>query len=165
MHCSGTAPDIVADWTQYLPDHDSIDGYHDTSGTSFATPRTAGVLSLVIQELRNQTNDYGSGARNGSLVSGELFSITNYEIRRSMEKASYFPDASEYDPGANEGACQTGVPISPVAPYTQTGWGVVDPTITQIIIEDLNGVSPLSDKDFDCETYMDSIMAAREAYW
>ena len=147
MHCSGT------------------DGYHDTSGTSFATPRTAGILSLVIQDLRNQTGDLGSGARNGSLVYGDNFSITNYEIRRSMEKASYFPDATEYDPGANEGACQTGVPVSPVAPYTQTGWGVVDPTITEMIIQDLNGNSPISDKDFDCETYMDSIMAARVAYW
>ena len=48
MHCSGTAPDIVADWTQNLPDHDSIDGYHDTSGTSFATPELQ-VLSLVIR--------------------------------------------------------------------------------------------------------------------
>jgi hypothetical protein len=82
-----------------------------------------------------------------------------------MEKASYFPDATEYNPGANEGACQTGVPVSPVAPYTQTGWGVVDPTISMMIIEDLNGSSPLTDKDFDCETYMDSVMAARIAYW
>ena len=165
MHCSGTAPDIVADWTQNLPDHDSIDGYHDTSGTSFATPRTAGVLSLVIQELREQYGDTGSGGRNGSLIYSENASITNYDIRRSMEKASYFPDASEYDPGANEGACQTGVPVSPVAPYTQTGWGVVDPTITQTIIQDLDGSSPLTDKDFDCETYMNSVMAARIAYW
>ena len=82
-----------------------------------------------------------------------------------MEKASYFPDASEYDPGANEGACQTGVPVSPVAPYTQTGWGVVDPTITETIIQDLNGNSLISDKDPDCEAYMNSIMAMREAYW
>ena len=165
MHCSGTAPDIVADWTQNLPDHDSIDGYHDTSGTSFATPRTEGVLSLVIQELREEYNDEGFGGRNGSLIYSENASITNYDIRRSMEKASYFPDATEYDPGANEGACQTGVPVSPIAPYTQTGWGVVDPTITQTIIEDLNGSTPLTDKDFDCETYMDSVMAARIAYW
>ena len=55
--------------------------------------------------------------------------------------------------------------MSPVAPYTQTGWGVVDPTITQTIIQDLDGSSPLTDKDFDCETYMDSVMAARIAYW
>lgn len=165
MHCSGTAPDIVADWTQYLPDHDSIDGYHDTSGTSFATPRTAGILSFVIQELRNQTLDFGSGGRNGSLVFGENFSVTNYDIRRSMEKASYFPSFSEYDPGENEGPCQTGTPISPVAPYTQTGWGVVDPTVSQSMIDDLIGLSSLSDKSFDCETYMDSVMVAREAYW
>ena len=165
MHCSGTAPDIVADWTQYLPDHDSIDGYHDTSGTSFATPRTAGILSFVIQELRNQTLDFGSGARNGSLVFGENFSITNYDIRRSMEKASYFPSFSEYNPGENEGPCQTGTPISPVAPYTQTGWGVVDPTVSQSMIDDLIGLSPLSDKSVDCETYMITIMEMREAYW
>ena len=57
------------------------------------------------------------------------------------------------------------MPVSPVAPYTQTGWGVVDPTITQTIIQDLDGSSPLTDKDFDCETYMDSVMTARIAYW
>ena len=35
---SGSYPDISADWTQYLPNHDDVDGYHETSGTSFATP-------------------------------------------------------------------------------------------------------------------------------
>ena len=34
---SGSYPDISADWTQNLPNHDDIDGYHETSGTSFAT--------------------------------------------------------------------------------------------------------------------------------
>ena len=37
---SGSYPDVAADWTQVLPNHDDIDGYHETSGTSFATPRT-----------------------------------------------------------------------------------------------------------------------------
>ena len=30
---SGSYPDISADWTQVLPNHDDIDGYHETSGT------------------------------------------------------------------------------------------------------------------------------------
>ncbi|MDC3237089.1 S8/S53 family peptidase, partial [Candidatus Poseidoniaceae archaeon] len=45
---SGSYPDISADWTQVLPNHDDIEGYHETSGTSFATPRTAGILSFVL---------------------------------------------------------------------------------------------------------------------
>ena len=55
---SGSYPDIAADWTQVLPNHDDIDGYHETSGTSFATPRTAGLLSKIIQQLRTESEDY-----------------------------------------------------------------------------------------------------------
>ena len=49
---SGSYPDISADWTQYLPNHDDIDGYHETSGTSFATPRTAGIISFVPRRTK-----------------------------------------------------------------------------------------------------------------
>ena len=59
---SGSYPDIAADWTQVLPNHDDIDGYHETSGTSYATPRTAGLLSEVIQYLRTESGDFSSGA-------------------------------------------------------------------------------------------------------
>ena len=59
---SGSYPDISADWTQYLPNHDDIDGYHETSGTSFATPRTAGIISFVLQSLRHEYSDNSSGA-------------------------------------------------------------------------------------------------------
>ena len=44
---SGSYPDVAADWTQLLPNHDDLDGYHETSGTSFATPRTAGPVSYT----------------------------------------------------------------------------------------------------------------------
>ena len=71
---SGSYPDIAADWTQMLPNHDDVDGYHETSGTSFATPRTAGILSFVLEHLRTEVGDYGSGAssedRGGMLVNG-----------------------------------------------------------------------------------------------
>ena len=70
---SGSYPDIAADWTQMLPNHDDVDGY-ETSGTSFATPRTAGILSFVLEHLRTEVGDYGSGAsseeRGGMLVNG-----------------------------------------------------------------------------------------------
>ena len=71
---SGSYPDIAADWTQVLPNHDDVDGYHETSGTSFATPRTAGLLSMVIQTLRTEFGDSSSGAdpatRSGFMIQG-----------------------------------------------------------------------------------------------
>ena len=84
---SGSYPDIAADWTQLLPNHDDIDGYHVTSGTSFATPRTAGILSEVLETLRETGADYGSGAseeRGGFLVNStnSLKSITNSIFER-----------------------------------------------------------------------------------
>ena len=59
---SGSYPDVAADWTQILPNHDDVDGYHETSGTSFATPRTAGLLSKIITSLRDEFGDFSSGA-------------------------------------------------------------------------------------------------------
>ena len=55
---SGSYPDIAADWTQMLPNHDDIDGYHQTSGTSFATPRTAGILSMILTMLKRRFGRY-----------------------------------------------------------------------------------------------------------
>ena len=77
---SGSYPDIAADWTQMLPNHDDIDGYHQTSGTSFATPRTAGILSMILTMLREDSGDMGTGAseeRGGLLVNGTNLSISN----------------------------------------------------------------------------------------
>ncbi|MDP7003343.1 MAG: S8/S53 family peptidase, partial [Candidatus Thalassarchaeaceae archaeon] len=75
---SGSYPDVAADWTQLLPNHDDIDGYHETSGTSFATPRTAGLLSKVLMHLRSEFGDMSSGAdpvtRGGLMVNGTNFS-------------------------------------------------------------------------------------------
>ena len=160
---SGSYPDIAADWTQMLPNHDDIDGYHQTSGTSFATPRTAGLLSKVLASLRSEYGDFSSGAdpeeRMGLLVNGSNFSLTNDDIRDALNLSAWYPSFSTWDPLSGT------TPISPVAPCTQVGWGVVNESNVIPIIEHLNGSSSMSQRPFDVELCMESNQDIREAYW
>ena len=164
---SGSYPDIAADWTQMLPNHDDVDGYHETSGTSFATPRTAGILSFVIDHLREETGDYGSGASltrsgavvNGSWEDGTAAQIYNHHLREALNLSAWYPSFSTWDPTSGT------TPISPVAPCTQVGWGVVNLSNIQPMIEHLNGTSPMPDRPSDVETCMQVNQEAREAYW
>ena len=170
---SGSYPDIAADWTQMLPNHDDVDGYHETSGTSFATPRTAGILSFVLDHLRGEVGDFGSGAssvdRNGSLVqgiwpdsnpnAGTEASITNAEVRNALNLSAWYPSFTTWDPSAGT------MPISPVAPCTQVGWGVVNLSNIQPMIKHLNGTEPIPDRPGDVVLCMQINQEAREAYW
>ncbi len=160
---SGSYPDIAADWTQMLPNHDDIDGYHQTSGTSFATPRTAGLLSKVLVSLRSEFEDFSSGAdpldRMGLMVNGSNFTLTNDDIRDALNLSAWYPSFSSWDPLSGT------TPISPVAPCTQVGWGVVNESNVLPIIEHLNGSSSMSQRPFDVELCMESNQEIREAYW
>tara|TARA_B100000941_G_scaffold165633_1_gene117906 strand:+ start:523 stop:1737 length:1215 start_codon:yes stop_codon:yes gene_type:complete len=160
---SGSYPDIAADWTQMLPNHDDIDGYHQTSGTSFATPRTAGLLSKVLVSLRSEFGDFSSGAdpvdRMGLMVNGSNFTLTNDDIRDALNLSAWYPSFSSWDPLSGT------TPISPVAPCTQVGWGVVNESNVLPIIEHLNGSSSMSQRPLDVEICMESNQEIREAYW
>jgi hypothetical protein len=166
---SGSYPDIAADWTQVLPNHDDVDGYHETSGTSFATPRTAGILSCVLEHLREEVGDFGSGAssdeRDGALVHGSWpmdesdARITNSDVRNALNLSAWYPSFSTWDPTSGT------MPISPVAPCTQVGWGVVNMSNIQPMIEHLNGTQSMPDRPGDVELCMQVNQEAREAYW
>ena len=160
---SGSYPDIAADWTQMLPNHDDIDGYHQTSGTSFATPRTAGLLSKVLVSLRTEFGDFSSGAdpidRMGLMVNGSNFTLTNDDIRDALNLSAWYPSFSSWDPLSGT------TPISPMAPCTQVGWGVVNESNVLPIIEHLNGSSSMAQRPFDVELCMESNQEIREAYW
>ena len=159
---SGSYPDIAADWTQELPNHDDIDGYHTTSGTSFATPRTAGILSLVLTSLRDYSGDMGSGAfgdREGLLVNGTNLSITNDDIRDSLNLSAWYPSFSTWNPSSGT------LPISPVAPCTQVGWGVVNMSNADPMIQHLIGDSVMPQRPSDVVACMEANQAIREAYW
>ena len=164
---SGSYPDIAADWTQVLPNHDDTDGYHETSGTSFATPRTAGILSFVLHQLRNEFDDWGSGAsteRSGYLVNGassddSSFTMRNSEIRHALNMSAWYPTFTTWDPTSGT------MPISPVAPCTQVGWGVVNLSNIDLIIRHLNGSEEMDNRPSDVVLCMDANQQMREAYW
>ena len=159
---SGSYPDIAADWTQMLPNHDDIDGYHQTSGTSFATPRTAGILSMILTMLRQDSGDIGTGAseeRGGLLVNGTNLSISNDDIRDALNLSAWYPSASTWDPTSGT------LPISPVAPCTQVGWGVVNLSNIQPIHDHLAGIDSMPQRPADVVACMEANQAMREAYW
>ena len=160
---SGSYPDIAADWTQVLPNHDDIDGYHETSGTSFATPRTAGLLSKIIQHLRSESGDYSSGAdpelRDGFLVNGADLNITQADIRDALNLSAWYPSFSTWDPLSGT------TPVSPVAPCTQLGWGVVNESNVEPIINHLNGTSTQPSRPSDVTMCMETNQQIRESYW
>ena len=161
---SGSYPDVAADWTQNLPNHDDTDGYHETSGTSFATPRTAGILSLVLMMLRADAEDNLTGAsdvynRSGLLVQGENISITNADIRHALNLSGWYPTFTTWDPTAGT------MPISPVAPCTQVGWGVINMSNVMPIYEHLAGISAIPDRPADVELCMETNQNIRETYW
>jgi hypothetical protein len=160
---SGSYPDIAADWTQVLPNHDDIDGYHETSGTSFATPRTAGLLSRVLESLRHEFGDLSSGAdpdsRMGYIVNGEGQNITSDAIRDALNLSAWYPSYSTWDPSSGT------MPISPVAPCTQVGWGVVNESNVMPMIEHLNGTSEIPNRPSDVVMCMEANQAIRETYW
>ena len=160
---SGSYPDIAADWTQILPNHDDIDGYHETSGTSFATPRTAGLLSEVIQYLRTESGDFSSGAdpvlRGGNLVNGNNMNITQAQIRDALNLSAWYPSFNTWDPLSGT------TPVSPVAPCTQIGWGVVNESNVEPIINHLNGNLIQPDRPSDVTLCMETNQEIRESYW
>ena len=159
---SGSYPDIAADWTQMLPNHDDIDGYHQTSGTSFATPRTAGILSMILTMLRQDSGDIGTGAseeRGGLLVNGTNLSISNDDIRDALNLSAWYPSASTWDPQSGT------LPISPVAPCTQVGRGVGNLSNIQPIHDHLAGIDSMPQRPADVVACMEANQAMREAYW
>ena len=155
---SGSYPDMASDWTQFLPNHQDVDQYHWTSGTSFATPRTAGFLAHVLTSLREEFGDSGSGARDSALVNGSEL-VFNHQIRDALNRSGWYPDYGSWDPISGT------TPVSPILPCTQLGWGVLNWSNVDGIIAHLNGTSLIPDRPTDVRLCMQANQEAREAYW
>jgi hypothetical protein len=182
---SGSLPDFVGDFTQDLPYcHDCESGTRSVSGTSFATPRSAGTFSAVLLEARRATGHTGGIAteprgggmplmverkRASGLAGGGL---TNWDLRCALEEGAYYPTTAEYDPLQNIEEDLTAVPINDVAPWAQAGWGAITPDPEHGVVGETlahTGIAQFGPptrfkSELTC-AFMTLNIEARHAYW
>ena len=166
---SGSLPDFLADFTQTLPYCRRCEtGTSSVSGTSFATPRTAGTLSKIILEARRAAGHLRGivteGVPQPVMVRGNGIDLTNWEIRRALEEAAYYPTISEYKPGGTDG------PVLDPAPWVQAGWGAVTPDPAKRVIPEALahlgiGGPPTRTKPVGACAFMTANIQARHAWW
>lgn len=110
---SGTAPDFVGDFTQDLPYCDvCTSGTQSVSGTSFATPRSAGVASTVLLRAREAAGHLGGITEEGLMVDAGGVQLTNWELRRALEEGAHLPGTSPFGGGF-------------LPDWTDMGWGAI----------------------------------------
>ena len=85
--------------------------------------------------------------------------MRNSEIRHALNISAWYPTFTTWDPTSGT------MPISPVAPCTQVGWGVVNLSNIDLIIKHLNGTQEMDDRPSDVVLCMDANQQMREAYW
>ncbi len=181
---SGNVPDFTADFTQNLPRDRTIDEYGDTSGTSFATPMTAGVFSGVLLKVREAWGHAdGIVAFQGDLAGHQdrvmaigpmgaiqAATLDNDGLRHVMNMtATYY--ATEQ--------CSGGVPVVPEQPWLSQGWGHIGPELieaaAQCIIQNphlhmadpefMENPGACADKPDEAKQYMEQVHRARQQAW
>jgi len=165
---SGTFPDFLAAFTQTLPYcTDCETGLETVGGTSFATPQAAGVAAAVLLQTRTQLGHAGgivAGADGPVIVRAGGREMSVWQLRRALEQAAAQPASMDYQPGS-----PTSVPILPVLPALQTGWGVLTPDAASGVVA--RGVAVLTGAQVadttpagTCEVQT-GLMQVRRNYW
>lgn len=153
---SGNAPDVTADFTQTLPRFQSVDEYGATSGTSFATPTTAGTLSRVLYEVRDAWGH--QGGRDGAVLAtspgGDR--LTHRDLRETMNRTAYY--------FGTDGCTGPGV-VNPAAPWVQQGWGHVGPDIVAPSVEHILGVREAPPKPEAARAHQEAVHQYRGTLW
>jgi subtilisin family serine protease len=164
--------DFVANYTQYLAIRDSVYGYEWMSGTSLSAPYVAGIASKILLQLRESIN-YCSGIKDGALIKTENVSIINSQIRDAMNKTAIYVNTTDYNPLNFKNtsdpyfALDVSIPINPVAPWLQMGWGYPAPETVDEAVSIIFGkkqYEPSLEKQL-AEPYMSAIYELRCQFW
>ena len=146
--------DVMANYSALIADSDSLDGWSENAGTSFAAPRVAATMARAFALVRE--------ARPGEAVDPQAM--------RAALNASALPwGPREWNPTApisNDTLTNLVSQSVPVLSPTQQGWGYVDgslaPEIARRVLE--GDLEPPAEKATTA-AYMAQWQAGREAYW
>ncbi len=173
---AGLFPDFVSDFRQDLPycmDCES-EITQGVGGTSFSTPRAAGVASAILLEARKRLGHAGGiRVEEGALpamVDAQGVVITNWFLRRALEQAAYVPSPELLDPGyIFSAALNESLPINPLAPWLQVAWGDVSDAehkgVVDAALAHLGFVGEDREKTPGFCEFQTDVLLARKAYW
>lgn len=168
-------PDFVADYTQELPYCEDCERglSSGVAGTSFSSPRAAGVASKILLEARRALGHTG-GIRiradgTTAMAEGAGTSISNWQLRRALEQGAYAGHGTaDYDPVAAVGDLGA-MPINDVAPWLQVAWGElsVDPAkgVVTETLAFLGFGTPTRTKDGGFCEFQSEVVRLRQNYW
>ena len=159
------AVDVLANYTEYVADAATLDGYHWRGGTSYAAPLVAGTLSRAVFEARAAVG-HAEGIVDGHLAPG----LHGTTFRAALNATARTPSATAWDPTAeptNEtywNLVTQSVPV--LLPGLQAGWGYVDGALAgevarRVLEADL---APPPEKAVTAR-HMAEWHAWRETYW
>jgi hypothetical protein len=143
------------------------------SGTSFATPRSAGTFSRVLLSARRATSHRGGivTRRGRKLMVAGRKPLTNWEMRRALEEGAYYLGTGEFTPGPGSSTWNlTSLPVVDAAPWVQTGWGAITPDPERGVVKEtlahlgIGGEATRFKEPEACD-FMTANIEARRLYW
>ncbi|MCX6666584.1 MAG: S8/S53 family peptidase [Euryarchaeota archaeon] len=183
--------DYVSSFTQIAAVINSTSKYYPASGTSLSIPTVVGTISSIIFKVREELN-YTHGILNKTLVDipEKGIHITNSDIRNALNYTAVYWKTTDWsfrdwitkspwknvvDPFTDEPlplfirilmrkAIRT-LPVNPVAPWLQMGWGFIDASIVNDSVDVLADRKPMPEKPDGAVRYMENIYRIREKIW
>lgn len=156
---SQNVPDTVANWTQTLALAETLNETARQHGTSFATPRTAGVASAILGQLRQAVGHQGNATPEAMVEAGNL-TVANSDFRAVLNRTAVYWNTTDYG-GPGPG---TSLPMAPT-PWASMGWGYLDARRIQPAVDHLLGENGLEPKSPQAQAFMQANLEARKAYW
>lgn len=149
---AGKEADFVSYFCRPAATTGDVAGERNWCGTSFAAPTAAGAMAKALLTIR-QDSDYLGTIKDGEVSPG----ISVEDFRTALElTASYNPEPSYSNTHTQS------IPLNPLLPCAQWGWGFLDGKVADATISHLRGET-LGEKSVQCTTYMQVIDAAKEA--